>query len=239
MASNRLPPVGVGFDIEPVNDACIVELVLECSDALLCPTWDNQERNEHLTSISKALASKTLPPRLRDLLSKAASALEAHSRINLIDIVTNSQSGDLQLAHELKAHVPLNMHCLYHGTVFARLAAIAAEGLSPGRPSNWKDMVAKEHLEGAVFFDHTWRGALDWAIVASARTKGPKTSRNRRPVVLRVRRGAYSVELDQKATKPGCFLVRERVCTSNADALVGLQRGIPKWRPLREIAQQN
>ncbi len=235
MSSTQVPPVGVVDEKLPMNKLSVLELLLECADALLCPTWDHEEREGHLTSISEALSSPTLPPKLRDLLTKAAASFKIHTQMSMADFIFSNRNGDLRLADELQAQVPLGMRYLYHGTAFGSLSGIAVDGLSPGCSSNWKGMVEEEHLQGVVFFDRTWRGAFDWAAVACAKMRGPRSSKNRRPVVLRIRRGNSSIEPDGKATKPGCFLTRSRVCTSDAEVLVGLQRGIPRWTTLREV----
>lgn len=238
MSRTELPPVGSKTGILAPSDIFAMDLMLECADALLCPLWDHEERDDHRIQISAVLASGQLPDHLYDLLTRADGAFEAHSRMRMIDFISSSRTGDQMLAQELIAQVPLSLQYLYHGTTFAKLAAIADEGLVSGRPSNWKGLVDEEHLNGAVFFDQTWRGAMDWAMVASSRLKGPKLSKNRQPVILRIRRGANSVEPDQKATKPGCFLVRGNVSALGAGVLVGEQRGIPEWCPLDKVVEK-
>lgn len=238
MSSTGLPPVGSKSDSLPPSDIYVMDLMLECADALLCPFWDHEERGDHRKQISAALASAELPDHLSNLLKRADGAFEAHSRMSMIDFISGSRSGDQMLAQELIAQVPLSQQYLYHGTVFSKLDAIADEGLAAGRPSNWQGMVDEEHLKGVVFFDQTWRGAMDWATVASARLRGPKASSNRQPVILRIRRGANAVEPDQKATKPGCFFVRGSVSVLDAGVLVGEQRGIPEWCQLDKVVKK-
>lgn len=237
MSGIELPPVGEGDPVLSANDAQVLDLVLECADALLCPMWDHEEREGHLGAISVALSSKVLSPELHRLLSEAAAALKVHANASIIDLFGNKRDGAIELAQKLHALVPIEMRYLFHGTAFGRLAKISAEGLSPGHKTNWEGMVDEEHLQGAAFFDQTWRGAFDWAHTACMRMKGPKSSKGRQPAVLRIRRGELSVEPDLRAAKPGCFLVRGSVCTYDAEVLVGVQKGFPRWSPLREVTR--
>ncbi len=238
MSSTKFPPMGVRPDSLPVSDTFVSELILECVDALLSPMWDHSERDGHREQISEVLSNAELTTHLRDLLIKADCTFEEHSRMNMIAFLGKRRSGDRGLAEQLMAQVPQDMQYLYHGTVFGKLGAIADKGLAPERPSIWEGMVEEEHLQDVVFFDQTWRGALDWATATSARSKGPKTSKSRQPVVLRVKRGDHIIEPDRKATKPGCFFICGTVPALDAEVLIGEQRGIPSWIALRDVANK-
>jgi hypothetical protein len=51
----------------------LIQLLNECADALLVPTWDHENREEHLTLIEAALAKNTTPDVIRELLGSAAT----------------------------------------------------------------------------------------------------------------------------------------------------------------------
>lgn len=212
------------------------ELILECVDALESPSHDNACRDDHIDKIAEALQSGQLSAEQQAVLGEAAAIFKFHKHCELTDFMSGRARREVQLAERLSDLVPMPSRYVYHGTVQRRLRSIVAEGLVPGKQPVWHGLVDAAHLASAVFFASSWRAALDWAEFTHARTRGPKESLGRTPVVIRIKMGDLDVVPDRLAAKPGSFMVLRGVPAENAEVILGRVQGMPTWQPINDVA---
>ncbi|MEP0408460.1 MAG: hypothetical protein ABJO97_00585 [Roseibium sp.] len=214
------------------------ELLVELIDALAVPTFDNGDFEGHLEQIDAIMAAA--PERLRKTLKSARAQLDSDARRNWFDFL-DDQGGvkRLQVISELRSKMESGGY-LYHGTTSGNLERISEHGLDPSVKRVWKDEQAdRRNLKDAVFFEATWRGATDWALAAAARARGPKRSRSRERVVLRVPRAELEVFKDPLSAKPGSVWVRGPVLVRSADVLTEPFSGFPDWNPLTKFLSRS
>lgn len=209
------------------------ELLTELCDALLVPSIDNHDRSEHIDRIDSVLTFASSD--LHDLLRTARNKLiEDSQRDPMWFAFDGSRDLRLQLSRCLQVHLSGSGY-LYHGTVHGRLAMILKTGLDPEAKRVWTDKEAdRRNLDAAVFFDTTWRGATNWAHIASIRSRGPRSSWKRKPVVLRIARGDLEVARDPLATAPGCVFIKGPVSVEGAEVLREPFSGFPRWEPIEQ-----
>ncbi|QFT65422.1 hypothetical protein FIU93_01435 [Labrenzia sp. THAF35] len=209
------------------------ELLAELSDALLVPSLDNCDRFEHIDQIDSVLSSTS--SNLHGLLLTVRKQLiEDSQRDPMWFAIDENRDLRLQLVQSLRAHMT-GSGCLYHGTVRGRLAKIFNTGLDPEAKRVWRDTdVDRSTVGEGVFFDTTWRGATSWAYIASSRSRGPKNSWSRKPVILRLLRGDHAVEPDPLATAPGCVFIKGVVSVEGAEVLLEPFSGFPRWVPIEQ-----
>ncbi len=211
------------------------DILLETADALVCPTFDNKDRDAHIAMIEAVLQAGGLHIDLPPLLCRAIATFKRHMQASPIELIVGEDQGHMELASKLLDRVQPERRYLYHGTIRGHLRSISEDGLRPNKNPVWSGHVAPDHLKAGVFFDTSWRGAASWAAVAQYKATGPEDSEHREPAVLRVRAAHLIVEQDRQATKPGCVFVRGCVPVDDADCHWGLQTGIPNWQPIRLV----
>lgn len=216
----------------------LIELLNECVDALLIPTWDYDHREEHLSFIEEALAMDATPCEIRELLRSAATIFRGQQKMDrLILALEDQMSAGQELVAEIKSKMgwPLPPF-VYHGTIYGRLASISKDGLVPGKVPVWKDQhVPRQFADCGVYFASTWRGAMGWAECARMSSRGPRNGIHRSLVVIRLPASGLSLESDPLASSPGCLMVRGKVSVKDADVLHGKVHGFPTWRPLDDV----
>lgn len=210
------------------------ELLVELADALANPTFDNRDRKEHFDRLEAAMAYA--PDDLRETLEQVRRQLADDIRRNWFDFLAQDFGPSReQMVTALAGHIRHGGY-LYHGTIYRNLERIAEDGLIPDARRVWQDVqVDRSALDAPVFFETTWRGATDWAIAAAARARGPKGSRSRQPVVLRVPRAGLTINKDPLSAKPGSVWVKGPVSVSGAGVLGEPFSGFPSWKPLAEV----
>ena len=135
-----------------------------------------------MTAATDTLTCTELPNGTRTLLEKTASLFETHLGMDAMHFAVSDKSHLNELAAEIEQAIDGPLF-VYHGTILGRLKSIAKDGLKAGEQSVWKEeQVSREYLESAVFFETTWRKALDWALITHVKSRGPKEGRNRQPI---------------------------------------------------------
>ena len=211
------------------------ETLSECYDALLSPTLEGDLRDPHVQVLIETLTAAELAPSLRSILEQALCEFQK-GPVHPLD--TEARETCAKLASRLaawmkEANVP---RFVYHGTIYGRLSSIQRYGLVPGANPVWKERyVSRQHCDGAVFFELTWRSALNWAMSAHSSSRGPRKGRHRTPVVLRLPMAGLALEPDPKAITPLSCMVRAAVPLIAPYVLVGTNMGFPAWRSLPEV----
>lgn len=124
---------------------------------------------------------------------------------------------------------------VYHGTTLGRLGSILRAGLVPGAPPVWRDAKLQTHVASGVFLADSWAGALNWAETAHRKSRGPRDSRTRRPIILRVPAGNVSMVEDARAMATGCLVSSSRVDVQAAKGILARSEGPLDWRPLQAL----
>jgi len=210
------------------------DLLVECLDALRVPALDCNHRSEHLKRIEQMLKNDSLPNETRGLLVQAAAMFRRHMKRHPADFWFRDDKETGVLAEAIANYIG-NDGFFYHGTVFRRLRSILDEGLVPGASGVWRlKGGAQDVLRQYVFFEPTWRGAVNWADTASRRAKGKKGTLARSPVIIRLpMRGLQAVK-DPFARREDCLMVKGKVSTEHAEFTLGHLRGFAKWTSLTE-----
>ena len=217
----------------------LTELMIECFDALSPAGMDLSERHDHLKYVHEAIVDTATPKDAKDalLLTKEAFLRQENAdpmslAINPIEEATEA----MKLISVWLGSVGATRY-VFHGTVFKRLSQILTKGLMGGEATVWDDkLVPGINSFSAVYFDSTWRGALDWAEIAHSKTRGKRDSISRMPVVIRIPVDEHlSLEPDPFAGKAGCYIVKGNVPVDDAQAIVGRVEGFPKWQPLQSV----
>ena len=205
------------------------ELLIECAEALRNP---GHEREGHLGHIDLALRNSELTEEAGILLRAVARKFQEHRRIPPMSHMARSDCEAGDIAEAIEAFVgPRNR--VYHGTICGRLADITLNGLVPGKQRNWSSrFVPDDHLEGFVFFTNTWRGAMNWAQCAHAKSRGPKDGFHRTLAVIRLSTVGLTLQPDPLAMAPGCLKVQGTVPVTDAVVITGESRGYPEWEKL-------
>lgn len=216
----------------------LIELLNECADALEVPTWDHENREEHLAYIEEALAQDTTSDVIRELLGSVATIFRTQQTMNGLSLaVEDVASAGQALATDIHSKLGWRfLRFIYHGTIFGRLHSISKDGLVPGKAPVWKEQhVPRQFANSAVFFSSTWRGAMLWAESAQAKAKGPRNGLHRSLVAIRIPTDGFTPELDPMANRPGCLMVRGVVPVESAEVIHGRVQGFPKWVSLVDV----
>ena len=216
----------------------LIELLNECADALAVPTWDHENREEHLAYIKEALASGTTPDRTKKLLRSAAAIFRQQQTMNVLSLAAeDAASAGEALVTEIESKIRGHLSpFVYHGTIYGRLGSISKHGLVPGKFPVWEEQHVPRHfVDSAVFFDSTWRAAMGWAECAQVHSRGPRNGIHRSLVVIRLPAFGLPLKSDPLTKRQGCQMVRGSVSVKDADILHGKVHGYPKWRSLNDI----
>lgn len=216
------------------------QIALECVDALssspLIESW------EHLIEAAEdVLRADEVPTATAETLQEAVGVLRAEKGNGKWGrALQGGGENARQTAERLRsAAFGERSPYLYHGTVFGRLERIAREGLRTGAEPVWKsDESLKAHLDGAVFFMDTWRGAIRWAHSAHIFSKGPRAGKARYPVILRVHADQYEVEPDLRANAWGSLMVQSNIPADAIELLVEIGKPLPRWEPLGDAFER-
>jgi hypothetical protein len=210
----------------------LLELFIECADALDGMHYDGNERGTHLQLINEALEKNSTPEPARILLRRVAQQFGKYSTTSLDILLVNKPKEIAALSSELREYLGPSRY-VYHGTIQGRVSCIADEGLVPGKHNVWSEaFVSRQLLNQAVFFDTSWRGAMSWAQIAHYRSRGARNGFHRTPVVLRLPTSGLEIFTDPLASKSGCAFVRGQVAVGKADIIAGDVRGVPEWQPI-------
>jgi hypothetical protein len=214
------------------------DVLLEIADALDMAIIDARRRESHYSHIGAILESDAASSRVKALMELAEARMRILACLSEMEIAVADRADDHLIASELCSIAFPRRPYVYHGTVFARLLSISERGLVPAMYPVWKNSLAvRNHSAGAVFFTTSWRLAVSWADVAHRTSRGPRGSRGRRRVIVRVPAESLALEPDPLAASPNCLLVRSVVSTLNADVLIDL-KGYPDWTPLKTIVEK-
>lgn len=214
------------------------ELLNECVDALSVPTWDHEDREEHLRLIEEALALDATPGGIRELLCSAATIFRTQQEMDkLILALEDNVLAGQKLAAKIKSKMGWSLPpFVYHGTIYGRLGSISKDGLVPGKVPVWRDQHVPRHFaDSAVFFASTWRSAMGWAEFAHIRSRGSRNGIPRSLVVIRLPSSGLPLESDPLANGQGCLMVKGRVSVKDADVLHERVYGFPEWRSLNDV----
>lgn len=224
--------------ISPVPHSFLHEVLVECFDALMYPFDWTGGRDDHIKVINECMAGAKLPDSLYPLFEQVLEQFQ-NGPTHPLENGTEKPSRDL--AFELagwmdKAGLP---RYVYHGTIYGRLKDIKKEGLVPGAKPVWKDrFVSREHCDGAVFFELTWRGAWNWASAAHQSSRGRRDGKHRMPVVVRTPMTGLRLELDPQASSPYSCMVRSAVVLDEASVIVVKNPCYPEWKPLADVVSE-
>lgn len=225
-------------EVPPVPGSFLHETLVECFDALMHPfDWDGG-REDHIKALDDCIVNTELPDSLRPLIEQTLVQFRK-GPVHVLDegACKPSQELAIQLAAWMnKANLP---RFVYHGTTFGCLDGIEKEGLIPGAKPVWKEEFApREHCDGAVFFELTWRGAWGWATIAHKVAEGYHEDKQRIPAVIRTPMADLPLEPDPEASSPYSVMVRSSVTLQEASVFVGERPGYPAWRPLSEVVAE-
>jgi len=223
-----------------VDVGTIAELLWECADAIELAVVDGSHRDTHYARIAELMASTDTSPQLVELLRCAEEKMRIVSTLSPLDFISIDGRQDNSIAIALRSFAdPVHSH-LYHGTVFGRLPSIVKDGLVPAMKPVWtanryvKESV-QEYCKHAVFFTTSWRAAVTWAEAAHRRSRGPRDSLSRTPVIVRIPGDGLAIEPDRVAVAPKCVLVRGSVPAANAEVFVAPLQGFPTWTSLDSL----
>ncbi|MBM2715848.1 hypothetical protein JQK88_32580 [Mesorhizobium caraganae] len=210
------------------------DLLIECLDALRVPALDCNHRAEHLKRIEQVLENDGLPSEARSLLVQAAATFRRHMKRHPADFWFRDDRETGVIAQAIANYIG-DDGFFYHGTVFRRLRSILDEGLVPGASRVWGlKGEAQDVLRQYVFFEPTWRGAVNWADTASRRAKGKKGTLARSPVIIRLPMRGLQAVRDPFARREDCLMVKGKVSAEQAEFTSGHVRGFARWAPLTE-----
>lgn len=225
-------------EVSPVPGSFLHEALVECFDALMHPfDWDGG-REAHTEALNDCLGAEELPDDLRPLLGRTLEQFQS-GPVHVLD--RDADQPSKELAVELAAWMDAAglPRFIYHGTIYGRLKDIAKDGLVPGAKPVWKERFAsREHCDGAVFFELTWRGGWNWATIAHQSSRGKRDGQHRAPVVIRTPMADLRLERDPLATSDNSVMVRSAVALDDASVFVGDGPGYPTWRSLAELVSE-
>lgn len=209
----------------------ILEFLEDCAAVRASCEYDVSDHRELLVEL---ISSGQVPAPMISIANNLTTAL-ALERGHLL---CPDEGRDLAAAMfgsiwELSRELGKRLH-VFHGTTAGRLGDIMEYGLVPGSSSPWRNAGSEVELQCQqfTFFAKTWTDATDYAYLAHCRTRGPKTSWTRAPVVLRLPTDGLALERDPLASKPGCLRVPGRVSAVHAEVRLSPFIGISRWMPI-------
>lgn len=202
------------------------ELLEECADVIAGGIFLRTIRPELLEQVNLALAETGSEAGSADALS--AAKRELHRR----DVAHGLTRRQQTLVDRLRSTAGAieGPRYMYHGTTYGRLASIRDSGLKAGSGGIWDRYPhLKSRCAEFVFLADRWRIAAFFASASRASARGPRISRARLPVVLRMNADNLSVEPDPLAALRGCWTVRGPLAPADFDVTIGGGNFLPQW----------
>lgn len=218
----------------------LVDLLIECQDALESFAYDPGDRHRHVELLLAAEQDASMRSSHRELLSRIRAFFQKQLK-NCAIIVIEPPPELAELVADVNAELATwnASRYVYHGTIVGKLKPIFDGGLMPGLKSAWSGREdLREQCARAVFFSTTWRSAANWSLMTHAKSRGPRNGKSRTRAVLRLSSDGLMFSRDPYSPAGNGLMVEGIVDVRSADVFAGALQGFPTWVPLADFLKQ-
>lgn len=229
----------------PVQEAdleggCINAILVFLEDCAAVSSIFDYDVTEHKVLLAGLISRQRVPASIMAVANDLMGALSLKQRrYNERDVAREQAHAALMAIQGLRRELSYPLH-VYHGTTAGKLKAIMGEGLVPGSRSPWRNVGedVKRQCNKYTFFTVPWTAAINFALLAYCRSRGPRSGWARSPVVLRFSTDGLALERDPLASEPNCLRVLGRVSAAGTAVRLSPFTGVSKWVPIEAACRK-